>query len=98
MGAVFKYVEYKEMTQEEAVAAHERLENSLRHQYGHDIYGGHLGIKYGAELVSVPAGLKKYWDKEKAIDHMCDENNKWEKSSMYQIGEKHWLIGGWCPI
>lgn len=96
-GACDSYVMFDaKLTKDEVLKKYKDYCEELRHEHGHDHYGGHLGCK--------PGGIKFFdgpVEKDKVEDFILNKSDKYDQAAAVKTknhtGKDVWLVGGWCP-
>ena len=104
MGAAFFVNSRAAKTAEEA---YNSLCEEACYQYGHDSYGGHIGVSHGFTMV--PLDQKKFTKAalDRWIDYAQEEADKWgavhcvelprSKAKGYPRGYRMYVFAGWAP-
>jgi hypothetical protein len=72
-----------------------QLVRDCQYQHRHGGYSGTFAEKRNVQVIPPPDG-KKVWDREVAQTHCQENNDKWDASYAYWLGNSRWYVGGWC--
>lgn len=74
---------------------YQQLVRDCQYEYGHGGYTGTFAEKHSVQVIRPPDG-QKVWNREAAHQHCQDNNQKWDASYAYWLGDSRWYVGGWC--
>ncbi len=72
-----------------------QLVRDCQYECGHGGYTGTFAEKHAVRVIPPPQG-KPSWDRQEAHQHCQDNNDKWDASYAYWLGQDRWYVGGWC--